>query len=125
MSSPEFDNPAAPQIRLRGLDREGLLTLGRRVRDLFAAGHADAARIHARCGDAFLAALADQVTGEFGGRVGVTPRLFLKKLVNVLQTVAAHPTFDPATDWSLELRPEELTRQEQAAMGVDDVELEV
>lgn len=122
--TPAFDNPAAVQVRLRGLDRDGLLTLGCRVRDLFADGQPYAARVHDRCGDAFVAALADSVAGRFGARVGVAPRLFLKKLVNVLQTVAAHPTFDPST-FVLELRPEELTRQEKAALGVDDVELEV
>ncbi|TVQ95978.1 MAG: BREX system ATP-binding protein BrxD [Deltaproteobacteria bacterium] len=125
LPTPEFDNPEATQIRLRGLDREGLLALGRRVRDLFADGQPYAERVHARFSDAFIASLADKVTGRLGGRVGVTPRLFLMKLVNVLQTVAAHPAFDPAEAWSLELRPEEMTREEQAALGVDDVELEV
>ena len=37
-TDPRFDNPRAVQVRLPGFDRDALLTLGAKVRDLYAAG---------------------------------------------------------------------------------------
>ena len=129
-----FDNPRAAQIRLQGLDRDGLVTLGLRVRDLFAAGQPWAERVHARCDDAWVASLADAVGGRFGGNVRVAPRLFLKKLVtDVLQRVAEFDDFDPRQHYKLTLDVSELTDDERAAAGVeatgassvDDIELDL
>lgn len=122
-----FDNPKAVQVRLRGLDRDGLVTLGTRVRDIFAQGQPWAERVHERCDDAVVASLADGVCGRFGGDVRVAPRLFLKKLVSdVLQRVEVHPTFDPRRDYKLTLADNELNDAERAAIGsVDDIELDL
>jgi hypothetical protein len=126
-----FDNPRAVQIRLPGFTEDGLRQLGARVRDMFIAGLPDAPRIAASVDDAYIAALAQAVTGQLGGKVGVAPRVFLKKLIaDVLDRVELHPEFDPRTHYQLTLRPSELTDIERNAAGlsvrsVDDIELEL
>jgi hypothetical protein len=126
---PKFDNPRAPQIRLRGFDSSSLREVGGRVRDLFADGCPNAERIHRMADTAMLDRLASSLTGQLGGKVGVAPRLFLKKLVGeVLDRIDQHVDFDPAKDYSLTLQRNELTSTEQAAAGfksVDDIPLEV
>lgn len=124
-----FDNPRAVQIRLGGFDLEKLEEVGRRVRDLYAAGATAADRILHRADDAYVAALARAVTGGLGGKVGVAPRIFLKKLVgDVLDRIDQFPDFDPRRDYALTLADHELTPAERGgrpASGVDDVELEL
>lgn len=127
-----FDNPRAVQIRLRNFDLPELCELGRRVRDLCAAGSPAAERLRRLASDEYLDALARAVTGELGGKVGIAPRLFLKKLVaDVLDRIEQFPEFDPREHYTLTLSAGELTREEQGArggpgaLGPDDVELEV
>ncbi len=127
-----FDNPRAVQIRLRNFDLQGLSELGRRVRDLFAEGLTEASaveRLHRLASDEYLDVLARAVTGELGGKVGIAPRLFLKKLVaDVLDRIEQHPDFDPRQHYAPTVTASELTREEQGArgaLGPDDLELEV
>src|SRR5690606_26264293 len=90
-----FDNPRAPQIRLRGFDAASLREVGFKVRDLYASGSNARDRILARADDATLERLASGLTGQLGGKVGVAPRLYLKKLVgDVLDRVDQFPDFD-------------------------------
>jgi BREX system ATP-binding protein BrxC/D len=126
-----FDNPRAVQIRLPGFNQDGLQELGGRVRDLFVGGLPEADRVAARVDDDYIAALAQAVTGQLGGKVGVAPRVFLKKLVaDVLDRVELHPDFDPRRHYQLTLTPGELTDVERNAAGlsvcsVDDIELDL
>ena len=54
------------------------------------------------CDDAYVRELASAVAGELGGRVGVAPRIFLKKLVaDVLDRVDQFPDFDPRQHYAL------------------------
>jgi hypothetical protein len=76
-----FDNPRAVQIRLSGFTPGHLLEVGRKIRDLFAAYAATPDRIQARADDRYVADLATAATGRLGGKVGIAPRVFLKKLV--------------------------------------------
>lgn len=124
-TDPRFDNPRAPQVRLLGFDIDRLVELGRRVRDLYAAGAAAPARVTDLVGDDYLAVLAKAVAGGFGGKVGVAPRLFLRKLVgDVLDRVDQFPDFDPRHDYALTVTSAELTDVErQAATGLDDIDL--
>lgn len=113
-----FDNPRAVQVRLPGFDHAMLVVLGVRVRDLYAAGSAVPERIRGVVDDAYVADLADAVTGRLGGRVGVAPRIFLKKLVaDVLDRVDQFPDFDPRVHYALTLGAGELTPEEQVAGG--------
>ena len=105
-----FDNPRAVQLRLTGFDQQSLVTLGGKVRDLFVAGTAEPDRVAGVVDDAYVAELADAVTGSLGGKVGVAPRVFLKKLVaDVLDRVDLYPEFHPRRDYALTLEPGELS----------------
>jgi hypothetical protein len=120
---PRFDNPRAPQIRLRGFDIDSLLEVGRKVRDIYAAGSAAPERIASLCDDSYIYTLANAVSGSLGGKVGVAPRLFLKKLVSdVLDRIDQFPDFDPRRHYELTLSSAEMTDVERA-VSVDDIEL--
>jgi len=122
-----FDNPRAVQIRLAPFDQGSLVAVGQRVRDIYAAMQPNEARLRAVVGAAYIEDLARAVAGGLGGKVGVAPRLFLKKLVaDVLDRVDLHPDFDPRQHYSLTLTENEMTANERAAAGaasVDDIEL--
>lgn len=132
-TDPRFDSPRAVQIRLTGFDLDKLSTLGATVRDLYADGAASPERIRERVDDAYIADLAQAVTGGLGGQVGVAPRVFLRKLVqDVLDRVDEHDDFDPRLHYHLTLSSSELTEVErnawaptQRAGRADDVELEL
>ena len=123
-----FDNPRAVQIRLAGFTLDSLCEVGRRVRDIYAEGSEDAGRIAALADDAYIEDLARAVTGKLGGRIGVAPRIFLKKLVaDVLDRIDQFPDFDPRRHYSLTIAETEMTEAEKAgtpAASVDDIELD-
>ena len=122
-----FDNPRAVQIRLSPFDHGALLSVGRRVRDIYADGRPHETRLRAVVDDAYVDTLATAVAGGLGGKVGIAPRLFLKKLVaDVLDRVDLHADFDPRRHYSLTLAESEMSVAERAATGastVDDIEL--
>jgi len=126
---PKFDNPRAVQVRLQGFDLDALVNVGARVRDLFAAGADHPDRVMSLCDDSYLLALAQAVTGELGSKVGVAPRLYVKKLVGeVLDRVDLFDDFDPRRDYKLTVADTELTvveRNARAATSPDDIELEL
>ena len=116
-----FDNPRAVQIRLQAFDLEALEEVGRRVRDLYAEGSEQKERILDLASDDYLTDLARAVAGELGGKVGIAPRVFLKKLVGeVLDRIDQFPDFDPRADYSLSVTENELTREERASRAADD-----
>ncbi len=123
-----FDNPRAVQIRLKGFDTKSLYEVGCKVRDLYAEG-STSARIARVVNDAYIEDLAQAVTGNLGGKVGVAPRIFLKKLLgDVLDRVDQFDDFDPRQHYSLTISNNELTRVERAAKSadhVDDIELDI
>ena len=124
-----FDNPRAVQIRLQGFDLAALAAVGARVRDLFAEQAAAPDRVHRLVDDAYLANLARAVAGRLGGRVGVAPRLYLRKLVaDVLDRVDQFSDFDPRRHYAPTVDEREMTAAERAcaaAPSVDDIELDV
>ena len=122
---PRFDNPRAPQLRLTGFDLDRLVELGGRVRELFCSGIDSAERVRATADDEFLRRFAAAVAGGLGGRVGIAPRLFLRKLVDVLDVIELHPGFDPYTDYDVKIAASEMSAAEQEAVGADDVELDL
>jgi hypothetical protein len=131
-TEPRFDNPRAVQVRLPCFDRDTLLTLGAKVRDLYAAGADEPDRIVKTVDDAFIAELADAVTGSLGGKVGVAPRVFVKKLVtDVLDRVDQFADFDPRHHYALTLAAGELSEVERNALAApraaraDDIDLEL
>jgi len=121
-----FDNPRAVQVRLRNFDINGLTEVGRKVRDLFAEGSSVKERILSLADDEYLETLARGMVGALGGKVGLAPRLFLKKLVGeVLDRIEQFPEFDPRQHYGLTLATAELTLEERSAASVDDIELKL
>lgn len=122
-----WDNPRDVQVRLHPFDLERLVEVGRRVRELYPTESSD--RMHQRVDDAALSALASAVAGRLGGKVGVAPRIFLRKLVaGLLDRIDLYPDFDPRSDFELALVDDELTVEERAAAGgasPDDFDLEL
>jgi hypothetical protein len=134
-----FDNPRAVQVRLGGFDERSLVEVGTKVRDLYAGGTEHSDRIMREVDDDYVAQLSQAVTGSLGGKVGIAPRVFLKKLVGeVLDRVDQFPDFDPRQDYALTLRQDELSdverqaaaagsgpRRAAAASSADEVELDL
>ena len=122
-----FDNPRAVQIRLPGFDLERLGLVGRKIRDIYVE-HCDSRdRIETLADDTYVDGLAKAVTGNLGGKVGIAPRVFLKKLVgDVLDRIDQHPEFDPRQHYALTVHDDELTeveRNARAASDPNDIEL--
>jgi hypothetical protein len=124
-----FDNPRAVQIRLPGFTIDSLVEVGRRVRDLYGDGSAAPDRVAALVDDAYLADLAAAVTGTLGQKVGIAPRLYIKKLVgDVLDRVDQYADFDPRRDYTLTVADNELTdieRNARAATDVNEIDLAI
>ncbi|MFB6977432.1 BREX system ATP-binding protein BrxD [Streptomyces scopuliridis] len=113
-TDPRFDNPRAVQLRLPGFTQESLVGLGVTIRDLYAGGAQAPERIKAVADDAYVADLAAAVGGALGGKVGVAPRLFLKKLVgDVLDRIDQFDDFDPRQHYRLTVGSTELTDVER------------
>lgn len=112
-------------MRLPGFTPESLVELGCRVRDLHGQGSARVAAVD----DDYLRALAYAVTGQLGGKVGIAPRLYLKKLVaDVLDRVEQFDDFDPRVHYALTVGSGEMTPEESVAAGattVDDIDLDL
>ena len=124
---PRFYNPRAPQIWLTAFDHARLVAVGRRVRDLYVTRVPD--RIRARAGDAMVETIARAIAGQLGDKVGIAPRLFLRRLIDVLDRIEVHADFDPPRDYDLVLEASELSAEEAAIAGVsrsvDDIELDL
>jgi hypothetical protein len=121
-----FDNPRAVQVRLPGFTTEALTELGGKVRDLYADGSKAPDRIARLVDDAYVADLARAVAGRLGGKVGIAPRLFLKKLVgDVLDRVDQFPDFDPRQHYALTLATAEMSEVERNAASADEVPVDL
>ncbi|MDF5759287.1 BREX system ATP-binding protein BrxD [Spongiactinospora sp. TRM90649] len=126
-TDPRFDNPRAVQLRLSGFTLESLVDLGVAVRDLYEGGADAPERIKRLATDDYITDLARAVGGALGGKVGVAPRLFLKKLVgDVLDRIDQFDDFDPVKHYTLTVRGGELTDTERnLAASADDVDLDL
>lgn len=124
-----FDNPRAVQIRLPAFSLERLKLVGCKIRDIYQANSDNADRIGSLVGDAYVEQLAGAVAGKLGGKSGIAPRIFLKKLVSdVLDRVDEHADFNPREHYALTISENEMTpeeRQAASASDVDDIELQL
>lgn len=124
----KFDNPRAIQIRLPAFDLNRLRLVGSRIRDIYQQHSAASARIQLLCDDEYVGLLAESVTGKLGGKIGIAPRLFLKKLVaDVLDRIDQYEDFDPRQHYQLTITSHEMNRveREAQAQSVDDIELDL
>ncbi len=123
----QFFNPRAPQIWLQPFSLSRMLQVGLRVRDLYPTQVPE--RIAARVGDAMVERLARGVAGQLGNQVGIAPRLFLRRLIDLLDRVEEFEGFDPTQHYEIVLKASEMTPEEAAAAGVsrgvDEIELDL
>ncbi|MEW5659281.1 BREX system ATP-binding protein BrxD [Streptomyces cinereoruber] len=126
-TDPRFDSPRAVQLRLPGFDLASLGELGRKARDLYTGAARNPERTKVRVDDAYLDELARALAGSLGGKVGIAPRLYLRKLIaDVLDRVDEFADFDPRVHYSLTLHSAELDETERnAALGAGDIELDL
>jgi hypothetical protein len=124
-----FDNPRAVQVRLPGFDLESLCRVGHNLCEIYSEQATDADHLRKVVDDSYVADLAKAITGALGGKVGIAPRIFLKKLVgDILDRVDQFSDFDPRKHYALTVNDTELTtieRASRAATSVDDVELQL
>jgi hypothetical protein len=122
-----FDNPRAVQIRLPGFDLPKLCEVGRRIRDIYADSSPNGSRVRVLADDGYVSDLAQAVTGKLGGKVGIAPRIYLKKLVaDVLDRIDQFPEFRPRENYALTLAEGEMNDAERSlvsAQSVDEIEL--
>jgi len=125
----KFDNPRAVQIRLKGFDLNLLINLGKSIRDIYSIYSNNSQRINQIANDLYIEKLAIAVTGELGGKTGIAPRLFLKKLVgDILDRIDQFPDFDPQKDYKLTLvdsEMNEIERNQSHVKNIDDIELDL
>lgn len=120
----KFDNPRAVQIRLRSFSVDSLVEVGSKVRAIYSEGAASSDRLDQFADDTYISQLANAVAGKLGGKVGIAPRIFLKKLVgDVLDRIDQFPEFDPRRDYALTIADQEYNEYERAATKASDVEL--
>ncbi len=106
-------NLRAPQLALKPFDRDRLLKVALKLRSL----HPDLAPEEAerRFPRDVVEQLVDKVTEGFRGDVGVVPRQFLRKVVDVLDTLADNP--DKEAHELLGFHPAALTAEEEAILA--------
>ena len=128
-TDPRFDNPRAVQIRLPNFTLPLLCEVGCKVRDIYLGGCLSPDRVYQSVDNDYVHKLAQAVAGKLGGKVGVAPRIFLKKLVgDVLDRVDQFADFDPRQHYALTVAAAEMTLAEQASAGMaslDDIELSI
>lgn len=114
----QFPNYRQAQVAIQPFDRNKLLEVGKRVREIYevAYGSLDSSR----ASDALLESLADRMTARFGGKVKVVPRQFLRQLVDTFDRIQSYEEYEPLgridTDLEKQLSSENLTPVEQDAL---------
>lgn len=103
-----FASLRQPQLELRPFDDVRLKEVALKLRELHPAQ--DRARLEARVTPRYVEQLVASVTKGFGGDVGVVPRQFLRRLVDVMDKVDEFEEFDPTKEAGFE--PEKLTEPE-------------
>ena len=72
--------------------------------------------------DETIQSLVKGICGTLGGQVGLAPRIFLKKLLDVLDRVQEYEDFNPREHYKPVIEGSELNEDERAASGVDSLD---
>jgi hypothetical protein len=102
-----------PQLALKTFDRDRLIKVALKLRSL----HPDLAPelIESRLPRVYVEQLVDEVTKGFKGDVGVVPRQFLRRFVDLLDILADEPEREVKD--LLAFAPKELSAEEEAVMA--------
>ncbi|TAJ44510.1 BREX system ATP-binding protein BrxD [Methanofollis fontis] len=117
VGSGDVSNPLQAQIVLRPFDLDRLGEVALRVCEIYSesASPVDRDRISHR----FIRSMIDRITGRFGGRVDVIPRLFLREFVDVLDKCELYPDYEPSFAYEGERVGEDLRDEEAAFLEVE------
>jgi len=113
----EFANPMQTQIVLKKFDTGKLEEVSAKVMGIYAEafGEVDKKRMTNR----FIKLMIEKVTGKFGGRVDVVPRLYLREFVDVLDKCALYENYIPEDKYAFDKSaPAELKEEEKAVMEI-------
>lgn len=83
------------QLELRPFTEQALSQVALKLRDIYGYGSKDRHRLERKVPPAFIEQLVAQVTKGFKGDVGVVPRQFLRRLVDVFDQVEDDPDYQP------------------------------
>lgn len=104
-----------PQLQLKPFDRDRLKDVGLRLRQLYPMG--DPNIVAQKVTPERIEAMVDEVSKGFGGDVGVVPRQFLRRLVNLFDSVAENPDVELP-------EPPPSVEEQRAAEGKKPIEYE-
>jgi hypothetical protein len=90
------------QLELKPFDRARLKEVALKLRQVYPT--TDPASLEARVTPVYVERLVDSVTEGFRGDVGVVPRQFLRRLVDVMDLASEHPGFDPSKEPGFQLK---------------------
>jgi hypothetical protein len=116
-SSGGFTNAKQPQLELKPFDKNRLMQVALRLRDIFPTKDRD--RIYRLVDDSFIDDLTDLVTSGLRGDVGVIPRQFLRELVTILDLVEEYNGSDGGEVYI----PRDQYRFPMSDLSADDKEL--
>jgi len=115
----EFRNPRQPQITLAKFDAGKLEQVALKVMDIYSGAYTEVDR--SRISHRFIRAMIRKVTGKFGGRVDIIPRIFLKEYVDVLDKCELYDDYDPWQQYHFDAEhlKGELKEEEEAVMVME------
>lgn len=85
-----------PQLELKPFDKPRLREVALKLQGQYPA--ADRARLDGKVSPAYIEHLIDEVTAGFRGDVGVVPRQFLRRLVDIFDLVGENADFEPTAE---------------------------
>lgn len=113
-----YRNPRQAQIILSRFNAQKLEQVALKVCDIYSEAYTavDRERISHR----FIRAMIQRLTGKFGGRVDVIPRIFLKEFIDVLDKCELYEDYDPWESYQFDAEhlKGELRQEEEAVMVV-------
>jgi adenosylhomocysteinase len=114
-----YKNPRQPQIHLARFDTGKLELVALKVVDVYSQAFREVDR--EKVTHRFIRAMIKKITGRFGGRVDVIPRIFLKEFVDVLDKCELYEDYNPADGYEFEADhlKGELRAEEEAVMVVE------
>ena len=115
----KFKNPRQPQIILSRFDMNKLEKVALKVCDIYSNAYSEVDR--ERISHRFIRTMINKVTGKFGGRVDIIPRIFLKEFVDILDKCELYDDYDPwaAYEFDSSKLKGELKEEEEAVMTVE------
>ncbi len=96
-----FVNVKQPQLELKPFDRDRLIEVAMRLRELYPSEHKN--RILRHVTDDFINRLVGRVAGGFGGDVGIVPRRFLRELTDIFDLIDQNEAYNPAAEYKFAL----------------------